>query len=78
MVIIAPPDSPVGRWAGQNDWPLLITDENDPVAFAGVREALRSEDRWLEAQRKVMTVAAGQLSTASIHGRLLEHIGNRC
>ena len=76
MVIIAPPDSPVGRWAAQNKWCLLITDEDDDAGFLEVSKALAAEQTWLAAQCEVLQAAEGPLSAAEIHAKLLKSINS--
>lgn len=74
IIIIAPLDSPVGRWAKLRDWPLFIADEDDNAAFDQAAKVLSHEAGWLNAQRHVLAVASGEFSADAIHEDLLGQV----
>ena len=76
IVIIAPQESPVGRWAKQRDWPLFIHEERNAIAFDRVAAILADEVHWLDAQRRVLAAGAGEFSADVIHGQLLDHVNS--
>jgi hypothetical protein len=71
VVIVAAPETNLGRWAGEHHWPLWVPDETSDAAFKDIARRLDDETEWREASRRAQALAAGEFNAARIHSILV-------
>jgi hypothetical protein len=67
VVIVAAPDTNLGRWAGEHQWPLWVPDETSGAAFKDIARRLDDETEWREASRRAQALAQGEFNADRIH-----------
>lgn len=74
IVIIAKPQSVIGKWAVANDWPLYIPDEQDTTHCKVIASRLRDPDSWYRDQARVIELRDGIFSNRTINSQLLDAV----
>jgi hypothetical protein len=66
VLIMAPPETPIGRWAARTAWPLYL-DTLDADRILDVLEHLKRRDFWELCAQRSREVAAGEFSPEFVH-----------
>jgi len=67
VVIVAAPDTNLGRWAGEHRWSLWIPDETSESTFKAISRRLEVETEWQEASQHSVNLAEGEFNATRIH-----------
>lgn len=67
LLLVAPPDSNLGRWAAARGWRLWIRDEEDTASFHRLAKLLLDSVLWAEESAKVRALAEGEFNAGKIH-----------
>jgi hypothetical protein len=73
VLIIAPPDSSLGKWAKKNKW-LGYLDNDDPDVIAENLEKFNDPDYRECCLRQLRRLTAGEFNPSVIHQQLAKHI----
>ncbi len=67
VILVAAPETNLGRWAQNQAWPLWVRDEHSAAAFAEVAQKLADPNAWREASLRTQALAMGEFNADRIH-----------
>ena len=74
LILVANPDSNLGRWAQAHHWRLWISDPSSDTAFSAITTALSDEVFWTAESQKSCALARGEFHADRIHAVLMKSL----
>lgn len=73
VIIVAPPESSIGKWAVENDW-LTYENTGDPANITAVIAKLKNRDFWNNCQLQTQKYSCTDFAPEQIHEKLSKSI----
>jgi hypothetical protein len=75
LILQAPPDSPLGRWALEHRWETYVRGADDSAGFSRSRLLFSDHNAWHAAARATQALVHGEFSAQRIQAALEHALG---